>query len=87
MKITSIQALDASLLHLVTRPQGLQRMSHVEDIQQLWAMWPHSKEEALSLQLLGSNSVRSSGSAKQKAGQARARVAGQANQNRQLLSK
>lgn len=38
-------------------------MSYVEDLQQLWAKRPHSKEEALSIQLLGSNSVRSSGSA------------------------
>lgn len=85
MKVTPI--LEALLLHLLTCPQGLQWMSHVEDIHRLWATGPHSKEGALSIQQLGSNSVRSSGSAKQKAGQGRARGAGQADQNRQLLSK
>lgn len=85
VKVTPI--LDALLLHLLTCPQGLQWMSHVEDSHRLWAMWPHSKEGALSMQQLGSNSVRSSGSAKQKAGQGRARGAGQADQNRQLLGK
>lgn len=85
VKVTLI--LDALLLHLLSCPQGLQWMSHVEDSHRLWAMWPHSKEGALSIQQLGSNSVRSRGSAKQKAGQGRARGAGQADQNRQLLGK